>query len=45
LYEYNNLPEWLLIALEGIGEQSRCIVKTCINQYGAAHPPKKESHE
>jgi len=45
LYEYHNLPIWLLIALEEIGEPSHCIVKACIDQYGVDHPPKKESHE
>jgi hypothetical protein len=39
------LPEWLLVALEEIGEPSHCIVKACIDQYGIDHPPKKESHD
>ncbi|MFT5726729.1 MAG: hypothetical protein ACI8PB_000851 [Desulforhopalus sp.] len=39
------LPEWLLVALEEIGEPSHCIVKVCIDQYGTYHPAKKELHE
>jgi hypothetical protein len=39
------LPKWLLVALEEVGEPSHCIVKTCIDQYGIDHPPKKESHD
>jgi len=39
------LPEWLLVALDEIGEPSHSIVKACIDQYGIDHPAKKESHE
>ncbi len=39
------LPEWLLVALEEIGEPSYCIVKACIDVYGIDHPAKKESYE
>ncbi|MHA2936924.1 hypothetical protein ACXJY6_01375 [Vibrio sp. RC27] len=39
------IPEWLLDALEEIGEPRKCIVKACIAQYGIEHPRKKESHD
>ena len=39
------LPEWLLEALEELGEPRQCIVKACIEQYGIEHPHKKESDD
>lgn len=39
------LPEWLLDALEEVGEPRHCIVKACIEQYGIEHPTKKESND
>lgn len=39
------LPEWLLDALEDVGNPRHCIVKACMEQYGIEHPGKKDTHE
>lgn len=39
------LPEWLLEALEEVGEPRHAIVKACMAQYGIEHPRHRDSHE
>ncbi|WP_132700875.1 hypothetical protein [Reinekea marinisedimentorum] len=39
------LPEWLLDALEEVGDPRKSIVKACMEQYGIQRPANKDRHE